>query len=186
MQSKRRNWSKRVPWIALIALYGAVLSTYQLLDSRAEKARHLDVSLYFDAPIAKGVQYPKGLVFKAMNPGYREVTVAGVGLILPDGSRKWFVRGSDNWQFPNSIAPGDNGWILLGGHDLATICDYVAHRAFTITFNGTVPLIGFCQDGEGRVYESAPLQLNIEDALKLARAQATSPKVRENQRHSQQ
>jgi len=154
MQSKRRNWSNAVPWIALaIAIYGAGLSTYQWRDSRAEKARHLDVSLYLDAPIAKGKQFQRGLCLKVVNPGYQVVTVAGVGLILPDGSRKWFVRGSDNWQFPNSIAPGDNGWILLGGQDLATLCDSVASRASPITFNGTVPLIGFCQDGEGRVQE---------------------------------
>ena len=59
MQSKRRNWSNTVPWIALaIGLYGATLSTVQWHDSRAEKARQLYVQLVFSSAIAKGVQYP--------------------------------------------------------------------------------------------------------------------------------
>jgi len=183
MQSKLRNWSKRVPWIALIALYGAVLSTYQLLDSRAEKARHLDVSLYFDAPIAKGLQFQRGLCLKATNPGYQEVTVVAAGLLLPDGSRILVQnRPSSDWQVPLRIPPGENRSVLWVGQDLSTLCDRLVSRGF----NGKVRLIGFFADGEDRSHKSTPLQFGIDEALKLVRAQATSPSVRENQWHSQQ
>ena len=179
MESKRRDWSKAVPWIAffalLIALYGAVLSTFQLLDSRAEKARRLDVSLSFDAPIAKGKQFQRGLHLTAVNPGYQVVTVDAAGLILPDGSRLWFSRLSADLEFPHRIAPGDNARKPWAGQDLATLCDSVALRTFTITSSGTVTLIGFYEDGEHRLHKSAPLPFNIEEARKLARAQATPP-----------
>ena len=182
MQSKRRNWSNTVPWIALlIAIYGASLSTIQWHDSRAEKARRLDVSLSFDAPIAKGVLQRGGLLLKATNPGYQVVTVTAAGLILPDGKICLMSVDSGEWQFPKRIAPGENSLILYTGQHLAYLCNSVASRGF----NGTVTLIGFCVDGEDKFHKSVPLQFNIEDALKLARAQATSPKVRENQRHSQ-
>jgi len=168
-----RDWGKAVPWVALaIALYGAVLSTVQWRDSRAEKERRLDVSLAFGSPVAKGRQFPTGLEFKAENPGYQIVHVAAGGLFLPDGSILWFGRGTGDWQFPKDIGPGGNAGILWVSQDLATLCDSLIARGL----NGTVTLTGFCQDGLGKFHKSEPLEFSIDDARKLARAQIEGAK----------
>jgi hypothetical protein len=157
----------------VVGLWGAVLSTFQLRDSHLQRARRLDVTLSFGAPVAKGVQLPTGLHFRAVNPGYQAVAVAAAGLFLPDGSRVWFGHGTGDWQFPKGVAPGENIGILFAGQDLTALCRDLGRRGF----NGTISLVGFCEDGEGRLHRSIPLQFPIEDARKLARMQ-TSTEVR--------
>jgi hypothetical protein len=167
-----RNWGNAVPWFALvIAAYGAVLSTVQWRNSQAEKARRLEVTLAFGSPVAKGVLFPRGLQFKASNPGYQVVTVAAAGLFLPNGSRLWFGRGEGDWRFPKAIGPGENAGILWAGQDLVTLCDsLVAHGC-----SGPVTLVGFCQDGLGGFHTSEPLKFDVAEARKLAPASADTP-----------
>ena len=178
--------------LAVVAVVGVITSGVQCRDSRAEraeraaeraedradlaaaraelaaaKARQLDVSLSFVAPVAKGMQFPMGLNFRAVNPGHQihTVTVAAAGLILPDGSPLWFGRGIGDWQFPKRIVPGENAGVHFAGKDLAQLCDALETRGFS----GTGALIGFCEDGENRLHRSAPLQFNIDEALALAK-----------------
>lgn len=167
---RSRDWGKAVPWVALaIALYGAVVSTLQWHDSQAEKARLLDVRLFFGAPIAKGVQRPMGLQVKASNPGYQPVVVTTAGVFFPDGDRFSVDRAKGGWEFPRSIAPGENTTVLLAGQSLEALCKSL----LALGYRGTVTLVGFYEDALNTVHRSDPFDFRIEDALKLARSNVT-------------
>jgi len=133
-------------------------------ERAAEEARQLDVNLSFLAPLAKGVRQPMGLNFEAVNPGHQShtITVAAAGLELPDGSPHWFGRDAgDRPFFPQRIIPGENTAIHFAGKDLEQLCHDLESRGL----NGTVALIGFCEDAEHRLHKSAPLQFNIDNPL---------------------
>ncbi len=165
MKRRRFDWSKAIPW-GLTTLM-LLLNIWQFVDRRAERARQLDVRLFFVAPVAKGVQLPMGLNFEAVNPGHQShgVTVAAAGLILPGGSSLWFGRGRGDWEFPKRIIPGENAATHFAGKDLAQLCDDLGSWGL----NGTVGLIAFCEDGEHKLHKSAPLQFNIDEAQALAK-----------------
>ena len=176
MKTKRHDWTKSVPWIALIiAVYGAGLSTLQLHDSRAEKARRVEVSLIYGGVIAKGVIHQKALAVTVWNPSYQEVAIAAAGILLPDGGRIYVL----DPKAPTRVPPGDNLQGRWAGQDLVRFCDIIAAKGF----NGEVTLVGFCQDGLGAFHNSAPLQFNAEGARRDALTQANSPQL---QKHNQQ
>ena len=170
MKRKRRNWTAIAAWTALvIALYGAGLSTLQFYDSRAEKARRVEVSLVFGGTMAKGVIYQQALLIMVRNPGYQEVSIAGAGVLLPDGGQIYVL----DPKAPSRVSPGDNLQGRWAGQDLVGLCDFIAAKGF----NGTVTLIGFCEDGLGVLHKSAPLQFDVQGARRDALKQASSSKV---------
>jgi len=125
--------------VALAAVWGAALSTTNWLDRRAERARRLDVKLYFGALIAEAAPQPAGLLVEARNPGYQKVRVITAGVILPDGSDYYITGLEGPAKLPRDIDPTDHHVVLLAGHNLTNLCEELSRRGFA----GTVDLVGF-------------------------------------------
>lgn len=164
-----RDWSRLAHYmIAAVALYGAVLSTITWLDQRAGKARQLDVSLFFGAPIFEGEQLPHCLQVKAANPGYQPVMLTTAGVFLPDGVRysadRATTRETGDWSFPDRLEPGENTSLVLRAQSLAMLCDTLERRGF----RGRVSLVGFYEDALGTIYHSEPFGFDTRVAREIA------------------
>lgn len=163
-----RDWSRAIAWVALaVALYGALLSTVQWRESRAQRMRRLRVSLFVGTVRSGGVQHRKGLVLRAVNPGYEKVVATTAGVLLPDGWRVAFDHPEPNLSFPLTIEGGGNVYISAPAKALVQLCRAMLERGFT----GKVVLTGYFEDGLGECHRSDPLLFDIDEALRLGRAQ---------------
>jgi len=163
---------------ALAAVYGAALSTVVYRSQReenalrrAEKARRLDVTLSFAPTRAGGEQFPPGLQLSAANPGDQPVVLATGGVFLPSGQPVYMDVNTKGWQYPQSVAPGDNVMTYLNGDSLARLCDLLVSRGF----DGTVTLVGFYGDALGGLHPSKPLRFDIQKARTLVPLGSRSP-----------
>ena len=68
----------------IVAIYGAVLSTYNLIAARRDRAHKLRVSLKWGMA-APGPEPETVFILDAINPRGRPVTVAACGIVLPNG-----------------------------------------------------------------------------------------------------
>jgi hypothetical protein len=159
-------WARGIGAFGILVAFGSLLLQWH--SNTAEKARRLDVRLFFGAPIAKGKQYRAGLQIKAANPGYQPVTVTTAGVIFPSGRRFCVDRAKGTWEFGSPIPPGENKTVLLAGDDLVALCQALRGDGF----QESVTLVGFYEDALNRLHKSDPFAFAIDDALELARAQA--------------
>jgi hypothetical protein len=174
-QRSAPNWWGRIigggVLTILIALCGLYLQWHN-------GARRLDVKLLWGtAAYRGGAEQRVGLHLAAANPGHQPVRVTKAGIFLPDGppipesSPYCIIPSSGNWEFPCYVDPDDNRVITLDGPRLTAFCEALVNGGRT----GTVALVGFYVEGSDlesrRPHKSIPLQFDIGEALKLARAQ---------------
>jgi hypothetical protein len=163
---------------ALVAVYGAALSTVVYRTQReenalrrAEKARRLDVTLSFAPLRAGGEQFPPGLQLRAANPGDQPVILATGGVFLPNGQPVYTDVKTKGWHYPQSVAPGNNVTTYFNGDALEQLCELLVSRGF----DGTVTLIGFYEDALGGLHTSKPLEFDIQKARTLVPLGSRSP-----------
>jgi hypothetical protein len=99
---------------ALVALYGAALSTYSLVASRRDKKRQILVTISHGVMVPAGV--PTHAVFlQAANPGDRAVTLEFATLTLPNGWNVFLPRSNSAVAFPYELPEGKSCtcWINL-------------------------------------------------------------------------
>src|SRR5271157_6296549 len=95
-----KDWTGAVT--AAVAIYAALLATYNLLVARRERRREVSVTLAWS--ILGVLPEPiRALSLTAANPGYRTVTLAGCHLALPN--RKQFVipYAQSTVKFPHDL-----------------------------------------------------------------------------------
>jgi len=98
--------------IALVALYGAVLSTYTLLSNRSDRRRHVKVDLSMGFLTFPDRLSSHMLLVTASNPGNRPVTVCGVGINLPNKKHLFFQHPRVMLTFLMNFKKEDN--VLYG------------------------------------------------------------------------
>ena len=98
------HWAQLVT--AIVAVYGAVLSTLNLLNIKKEKRRQLSIKM------SKGwLTIPTGLsgdmfIIEVANPGYRPVTIGTPYIKLPDKGSLFFLMPTAEVQFPHELQEG--------------------------------------------------------------------------------
>lgn len=163
MPKRRRtiNWRKAERLaVALVAIWGAGLSTYQVVSQHAEKARRLKVEVSWDAPARGARQYRYGLKLVARNPGYQPVMLTAAGFLLPDG--RLYPCGQTD--LPRRLEPGENTGVLLAGESLLPLCEALAADGSA----ATVTLIGIYEDALDVHHRSAPFPFDIARARQIA------------------
>ena len=143
---------------ALIAVYGAVLSTIILV--REWKAKRPDIRV--EVSLASH-QYPSGelsnlkLIVFATNAGEKAVVLSSPGLILPNQNRMWFPETDPEFDvtFPHQLRPEHpcSAWVDPGEVGRALKSD---------GFSGKVKLIGFYKDAVGRTHKSKPFKFDTD------------------------
>lgn len=152
------KWTEIV--IALVALYGAIISTCNLLASRAEKIRKVRVALSMGFTACGARTSPTQLMLEAQNVGKRAITLTAVGLVLPRNVRVWFLH-PECWltgSLPHELHEGKN---FVSARDLSELVAELAERGYS----GRVRVQGIYTDALGTDHRSKPLTLNVEKCL---------------------
>jgi hypothetical protein len=149
------NWDRIV--IAIVAAYGAIMSTITFILRRKEKQRQIKVSL------SNGV-FPIGqdpselmLIIEVSNPGIRDVTINVPSIILPDRRSIVFPNPQSNVQFPYKLEEGTK---CLVWSEMKNLAQILKRNGFT----GIIKInVEVCNDA-GRKYKSKkPWKLNIDE-----------------------
>ena len=91
---------------ALVALYGAVLSTVIFFRSRKKDLRRVKIELTTGVLTGLPQAGELMLIFSVSNPGFKDVTVTGPQLQMPDGKNVFFPNIGSNVQFPYTLMEG--------------------------------------------------------------------------------
>ena len=140
---------------ALVALYGAVLSTYTLIQNRKEKQRQVSVRLSNGFLTFGPELSPAMLLVEATNPGDRTVILNTVGLSLPDGKTVAFPNPQGNVRFPYPLEEGNSCMVWTPLKELA-------QQLSQEGYSGKVKLVGFYRDQLGTMYNSNTFSFNID------------------------
>ena len=146
-------------WIAsitaLVALYGAVLSTYTLISSRRDKRRRVKVELSTGF-LATGPDLSTAMLFiKVSSTGHISVTLQRPGIQLPN-KRTWFPSSQPGEpSFPHELRPGQTCTVWF---PLAVFANQLKKEGFF----GKVKLVGFCRDAMRTVYKGKRWEFNVD------------------------
>lgn len=154
------NWAGII--IAIVALYGAVLSTYTLVvQLRKDMFRiRVKISMGF-LTFALGSTSDSMIFLSASNPGQKETTLSTQGFLLPDKNQLIFPNPQTNVTFPYRLLPGRNCQIWIEARE-------IARTLKSRNFSGKVKLIGFYRDQVDKVYKSKPYEFDVDDWAKKA------------------
>jgi len=151
----------------IVAIYAAVLSTYNLVASRLDRAHKLRVSLKWGM-VAPGPEPETVLILEAINPRGRSVTVAACALVLPN--RKALVIPHPvvgSAQLPHELVEGTNCRILFPLRDVVVALQGEG-------FTGQIALRALFRDALGNEYLSKKFKGDLREWASVA-ADGTSP-----------
>ena len=140
---------------ALVALYGAALSTYTLISSRLDKRRRIKVELS-KGFLPTDVDPPKTMLFiQVSNPGHITVTIQPPGIQLPGGGTRVFRNPNSDVGFPHDLDPGKACTVWT---PLAVLAKQFKEKGFS----GKVELVGFCRDAVGTTHKGKRWEFNVD------------------------
>jgi hypothetical protein len=127
---------------AVVVVYAAFLSTYNLIESLKAKRPRVNLELsngFFAVP---GRAESK-LLINVSNPGERQVSVREVGLRLSDGRKLIMPEQQGSVQLPFTLAVGGGEVFYFDPHVISTSLS-ASGRV------GTVRLRAYCREAVGR------------------------------------
>lgn len=133
---------------AVVAVYGALLSTYNLYVSLREKRRK--VSITFSEGL---LTYSSGVLDEVMlfitisNPGFRSVSINAPYIKLPDNKTVVFPDPASNVSFPHELKEGKSCMLWTGRDNLAGM---LLQKGYA----GQIRLLAEVKDETGEVYSS--------------------------------
>jgi len=145
---------------ATVALYGAVLSTINLLIARKERRRQVKVTFSQGLTALPGAPVLYHLSMEAANTGTRPVTLSAPFIRLPSGHSVFFPQwwfGSS--EFPCNLADGQK---CTANVELGWLIDAFQQQRLT----GKVALVAVFKDAAGNEYLSKPLSIGSDVVLK--------------------
>jgi hypothetical protein len=151
------DWNLVVTLVtALVALYGAILSTHHLLLAHREKERTIKVSIS-NGFFTFGPRLSELMILvEAANPGERTVTLHAPTLRLPDGKQVVLPSGNSSVSFPYELQEGKSCTAWIEAKELAAALrghGYSGHVKFRAQF----------RDAVGNSFTSRPWSFNINE-----------------------
>lgn len=145
---------------AALALYGAVLSTYNTIHERRRRKPQLAVTFSHGLiGYGGGGASPALLILGAGNSGERPVTISSAYLDIPCRKQSMFGMWHGEVELPHQLLPGEGCQLYI---EQAT----VARELVRIGLSGRVTLVAAFHDQIGNTYRSRPMEFGIEEALK--------------------
>jgi hypothetical protein len=145
--------------IAIVAVYGAMLSTYTALLNWRDKTRRVAVRLSLGFGVYGNQTGPTVLLVTASNPGSRTVTLTSWALRLPDKRQLWPPMPQSHVDFPHDLLEGKSCTVWVPARE-------VAEGLKGEGFSGRIKLAGLFRDAVGNVYTSKPIKFDIDGWLK--------------------
>lgn len=131
----------------VLAIWGAVLSTYKILSDYRKSTRNLKVTVSYGFGVGEGEVGPNVLLLSAINVGHRDITLSSMGYILPDKRFLLLFKPQSNVRFPYRLSEGNE------------VSVWQTQKQFAIElkgygFSGKNKLKGYYKSATGKIYKS--------------------------------
>lgn len=146
------DWSQIIT--AIVAIYGAILSTYIFVINRLDKRRQLSVSWSRGFRTYGPKMSPEMLFITVTNPGDRTVTINTPRIKLPDDSSIVFPIPLSDVNFPHELKEGKNCRIWV--EKTILFSDLIKRE-----YSGIIKLVAEVEDGTGKIYKSKKFKINL-------------------------
>jgi hypothetical protein len=150
----------------LLALYGAALSTFNLLQSIHKDRRQIMIGLRTIIPAFADGQTGKCFaILNATNAGHRPVTVTTLALELPTGQNLFpspinAFPGHPNTLLPATLSDGQSAHASVSYSDMATaLLQHGMHEK--------IKIIPICYDSTDQIYKGEPWEVNPREFLRM-------------------
>jgi hypothetical protein len=148
-----QNWQWLV--MAAVAVYGALLSTYNAYVARKQRKRQVKVWLSYGM-LTNGPELSENmLLLSAANAGHRTVTLTSYGFRLPDGRQLVAPVPQGNASLPCELTEGKSCMFWMSVQE-------VSQQLKRNGFSGTVRIKGFYRDAVDGLHSSKPFSVNID------------------------
>jgi hypothetical protein len=151
------NWTVAT---GVVAVYGALLSTWNALSTQWEKRRRLAVKISYGCETYGPQLGPYSIIVTALNKGTPSMTLSGAGIRLPDGRDTAYLGQSGNARFPHELESGKSCLICLPVQSFA-------QQLKTAGFSGNVRLAGYYRDALDKTYLSKEFDFDVEEGMKF-------------------
>lgn len=140
----------------ILAIYAALLATYTFVVQRLDRKPKVK-SLFTQGLLAGHFGDAETILsFEAVNVGDRNVSIQGHGVILPGGQTVTFTDLHPvSARLPKELSPGQSVKLFRDPVDFAA-------QLYAKGYRGTLRLVSFFLDAEGRRYKSRVLRFNVE------------------------
>lgn len=142
----------------VVALYGAILSTYIYITQRNDKRRKIKVKLTAGLMNPPTPSQEFMLFLEVINIGNRKVTINSTGLRLPEGQTVISLVGNTHVTLPFELEEGKNCHFWFEIKDLAGSLSNSGK-------SGKIKLKGYANDGADNTFYSKPYEFDIDDWL---------------------
>ena len=140
----------------IVAIYGAILSTYNFVSKIREKKRRIKVNFSFGFLTGvSGQLSPDMLLLTAVNTGYRPIILNSVGFILPNNKTAVIPIPLSNVNFPYELKEGKD---CLVWTEVKEFAKELKEKGF----KGRIKLIAFYKDSLDTIHKSKPLIFDID------------------------
>ena len=157
---------------AIVAVYGAVLSTLVYRQSRSEKRRTLTVTLKwglltYGPGLGHSVSDNPHLILTVSNPGHIPVTLRSLHIRLPNGSNAVVPPAQGEVSLPHELPAGHSSTFWVDGWEFAQAAKQHGH-------SGQINLRAVATDAVGIEHLSDPYEFDIAEWGKPRSARAHS------------
>lgn len=144
-----------------LAIYAAVLSTFNLIQSIKKDRRSIKVTMNSIIPTFGAQLGPTFVQLKAVNSGHRPVSVTLLTIQLPDGRRLMSFNRDNSHRMPESTLPAK----LSEGEFANCYFSYqdVAHALLSHGYNGVTKLTPVCEDSIGATHRGKAWGVNPQE-----------------------
>ncbi len=146
----------------LVAVYGAALSTYNLIVARRDRRRTVRVFLK-QGLAAPGPEPEPVFILEAVNPGQRSITLTGCGVLWPNRKTFRIPRPLGSATFPHELGDGKSCTILFPLRDVVRALQQGG-------FHDQVSVRAVFTDTLGKDHLSKPFNGDASDWAKAAHA----------------
>jgi len=140
---------------ALVAIYGAALTTYTIYTKRRENKAQIEVEAQISL-LAFGPNISDALVMlTAKNPGEKAVLLNTQGFKLPDEKQIIFPIPQSNVKFPYELPPGRDCKVW-------TDAKKFAQELKSEGYYGKVKLVPYYTDQLGKIYKGKKWEFDLD------------------------
>lgn len=151
----------------VLAIYAAILSTINFIQSHRRDRRSLKVTMNTVMPTYGPNLGPPYAQLQAVNAGHRPVTVTVLTFQLPNG--KWLMPmwrdvlpGTPDSDFPINLGQGDAARRTFSYKE-------VADGLLSNGLEGALKLRPVCQDSLGQLYHGKPMKVDPKEWQRMGR-----------------
>ena len=140
---------------AVIAVYGAALTTYTIYTKRRENKARVEVEsqislLVFGRNVSDAV-----IMLTAKNPGEKAILLNTQGFLLPNDKQLFFPLPHSDVTFPYELQPGKDCRVWS---DAKKFAQTLKHEGYY----GSINLVPYFKDQLGRVYKGKKWKFNLD------------------------